>query len=353
MLFFMKQNVLIAGILCVFALEMLHGNSPVAAQLNVEPQTATVRTGIYPDYVRIVFVTTEDIVKKAFVSSSGNNIKVNFTSPVLLDFAKKELQKGQRTEKDIIKGDISVEIIKGVKITGSGNIYTITAENLERINVSRMASPPRLVIDAHIAKSAPAAPVEKPSVTFSKEGGSSKFDSFVIDAGHGGYDYGIKGKDFTEKDIALSFAKDLANAIAKSGKKAVLTRKSDHVLSIKDRIKFINLKSPGFCISIHISSRNEFSVFTAYRKTPKPSEDLKIDFLIRKNGDADSIAAGIAKNIKEDFGINVRQEKLPIPLLTLVNFPALLIEIPSPEKFSYDSKTKEKLVDSILRGIEY
>jgi N-acetylmuramoyl-L-alanine amidase len=346
----MKQKVLMAGILCIFAFEMLLGNCPVAAQ---EPQTATVRTGIYPDYVRIVFVTTEDIVKKACVSSSGNNIKVSFTSPLLLDFTRKETQKSQRTEKGIIKGDVSVEIVKGVRISGSGNLYTITAENLERINVSRMASPPRLVIDVYIAKSAIGTPVEKPSATFSKEGGSLKFDSLVIDAGHGGYDYGIHGRDFVEKDIALSFAKELANAIAKRGKKAFLTRKSDHVLSIKDRIKFINLKSPGFFISIHISSRNEFAIYTAYRKTPKPSEDLKIDFLIRKNGDVDSIANGIAKNIREDFGINVRQEKLPIPLLTLVNSPALLIELPSPEKFGYDSKTREKLVNSILRGIVY
>jgi N-acetylmuramoyl-L-alanine amidase len=51
-----------------------------------------------------------------------------------------------------------------------------------------------------------------------------------LDAGHGGYDYGIISKNAKEKDLNLLFARDLNAILSKKGYKVFLTRKVDQSL---------------------------------------------------------------------------------------------------------------------------
>lgn len=81
--------------------------------------------------------------------------------------------------------------------------------------------------------------------------------SIVIDPGHGGKDVGAQSRDgkFYEKDLALSFARQLKKNIEKKLKlKVVLTRNSDIFVSLEDRVGKANKLKADLFISIHLNA---------------------------------------------------------------------------------------------------
>lgn len=74
----------------------------------------------------------------------------------------------------------------------------------------------------------------------------------AIDAGHGGEDTGARGRRTNEKDIALQIAKRLQKKInAQKGMKAILTRKGDYFVSLRDRTEIAHKAGADLFISIH------------------------------------------------------------------------------------------------------
>jgi N-acetylmuramoyl-L-alanine amidase len=332
-LFFIVFWVLTIGLSGVFDI------SPLAAQSGKE-YVATIKIGKHPNFIRIVFSNIPDeYVQKASVILTGNNIiKVDFQSPVAF----------KTPGKDILKSEAPIEIASGVRIGMKGSSYSIIVENLDDINVSKLSMPTRLVIDAYVSK---LTKEETAPISTQIEGSSIPVETFMIDPGHGGYDSGIRGKNFVEKDFVMLFAREFSHVLEKKGKKVFFTRKGDQVLSIKDRVKAANQKSPEIFISLHVSSRNEFGIYTAPKMpkmmTPQSQQTEKLS-----GQDSDkNIANAIAGNIKNELGINVRREMLPLSVLAKVNAPALLLELPNPEKFHYDKKNKERLINIVLKGI--
>jgi len=84
---------------------------------------------------------------------------------------------------------------------------------------------------------------------------ATKADNIItiaIDAGHGGEDTGARGRRSNEKDIALQIAKRLQKKInAQKGMKAVLTRKGDYFVSLRNRTKIAREAGADLFISIH------------------------------------------------------------------------------------------------------
>jgi N-acetylmuramoyl-L-alanine amidase len=308
----------------------------IAAQAGKE-HAATIKIGKHPSFIRIVFSGIPDeYVQKASVILTGNNIiKVDFQSPVTF----------KTPEKGILKSEAPLEIASGVRIGVKGSSGSITVENLDDINVSKFSTPTRLVIDAYISKPAKE---EKAIMDTPIEGSSIPMETFVIDPGHGGYDSGIRGKNFVEKDFVMSFARDFSHILEKKGKKVFLTRKGDQVLSIKDRVRAANQKSPEIFISMHVSSKNEFGIYTAPKMMTIQSQQTEN---ISVQDSDKSIANAIASNIKNGLGVNVRRERMPLSVIAYVNAPALLIELPNPEGFRYDRNTKNRLINAILMGL--
>lgn len=310
---------------------------PLLAAQTGKEHVATIKIGKHPNFMRIVFSGIPDeYAQKASVILTGNNIiKVDFQSPVAF----------RTPEKGILKSEATLEIASGVRIDVKGSSCSIAVENLDDINVSKLSTPTRLVIDAYISK-----PIKEDRSFMDTpiEGSSIPMETFMIDPGHGGYDSGIRGKNFVEKDFVMSFAREFSHMIEKKGKKVFLTRKGDQVLSIKDRVKAANQKSPEIFISMHLSSKNEFGIYTAPKMTGQSQSQTER----ASEQDSDkNIANAIASNIKNELGVNVRRERLPLTAIAYVNAPALLLELPSPEKFHYDKKNKERLINIVLKGI--
>lgn len=76
--------------------------------------------------------------------------------------------------------------------------------------------------------------------------------TIAIDPGHGGEDTGARGRKTNEKDIALQIAKRLQKKInAQKGMKAILTRKGDYFVSLRDRTRISREAGADLFISIH------------------------------------------------------------------------------------------------------
>jgi N-acetylmuramoyl-L-alanine amidase len=78
----------------------------------------------------------------------------------------------------------------------------------------------------------------------------------AVDAGHGGDDPGARGKGGTlEKIVTLEIARDLAKLIdAQPGMHAVLTRKSDYFVPLKQRFQIAREHKADLFVSIHANS---------------------------------------------------------------------------------------------------
>ncbi len=87
-------------------------------------------------------------------------------------------------------------------------------------------------------------------------GPDNKIDRIVIDAGHGGKDYGAIGiKKTPEKKIVLDIAKRLAKLIRQDKIfEAVLTRDKDDYVSLEERARIANESGGDMFISIHANA---------------------------------------------------------------------------------------------------
>lgn len=78
----------------------------------------------------------------------------------------------------------------------------------------------------------------------------------MIDAGHGGQDPGTIGRHGTqEKQITLTYARSLKDALIRSGKfRAELTRDDDRFIILRDRFRLARQRGANLFISLHADS---------------------------------------------------------------------------------------------------
>jgi len=109
----------------------------------------------------------------------------------------------------------------------------------------------RLVLDLHSDKATSSTP--KPST---KRTTALRDVIVAIDAGHGGKDPGALGKNGTkEKTVTLAIAKKLEHEINRQkGMKAVLIRRDDRFLRLRQRIKAARRSNADMMISLHADS---------------------------------------------------------------------------------------------------
>lgn len=82
-----------------------------------------------------------------------------------------------------------------------------------------------------------------------------RWDTIVVDAGHGGEDKGAEGvSGVLEKDIVLAFAKVTSRALREAGYTVVETRTEDSTLTLDRRTELTNASGAGLFISMHANS---------------------------------------------------------------------------------------------------
>lgn len=76
----------------------------------------------------------------------------------------------------------------------------------------------------------------------------------VIDAGHGGSDYGAIRDNINEKDITLDVSKQVRDMLVKKGYIVQMTRDYDEYVSLQDRVAISENFEPDIFVSIHVNS---------------------------------------------------------------------------------------------------
>ena len=76
----------------------------------------------------------------------------------------------------------------------------------------------------------------------------------VLDAGHGGSDYGAIREGINEKDINLDVTQRVEALLKSKGYKVALTRKDDTFVSLEDRVSISESEEPEIFVSIHVNS---------------------------------------------------------------------------------------------------
>ncbi len=291
-----------------------------------EKSNVSLRFSRHENNIRIVLESDKYTIANADTISTLSNIKIAFPSRFLL-----EKQEGFFFD--------MMEV---------GRFLIIDLEDISDVKVYKLSTPPRLVIDL-TSSGNPMLKGGQPALK------TNVVDALTIDAGHGGYDYGIVSDRTKEKDLSLKLARDLGRALSGKGKKVFFTRNVDRASSIDSRIKFSYGKRADIFVSIHssftgkcriyISSTNDMdadAIVTLYRQSSRQNR------YIEKSRD---LAYNIGESIKKGLEVDVVLKELPLPILNSMDTPAVLIEYPSPQYHEYNKKTRAAFVAAIMEGI--
>ncbi len=271
---------------------------------------------------RIVLEGDEIFIQNAKVIPSDSQIKVEFPKPFTLT-----------PQKDPPFG-----------ITLKDNILMINLEEESITKFFRLSSPPRLVLD-----------IQDKTILSDKQPLPILSNSFVIDAGHGGYDFGITSGKKSEKEVSLNLVRKLGKDLSKKRKKVFYTRKVDQYVSLIDRICLVNVKRPDIFISFHASMSENFVIYSP--KFEDQDSETIVDYYSlsslqrRYIGKSKALSESMEKAIEEEFQIDAVRREMPLPLLNAAGAPCVLIELPSPKNFIYDKQMTERINNSILSGI--
>jgi len=193
---------------------------PVAAQKKPE---VFLKYSKQEGAMRIVIEGEDLVIGKTHTAVSASHIKIDFPEVFHLN----------------LPGVVPFEAVQAEKS------LSIALKEKGEIKSFRLASPARIVFD-----------VQGPDIHADKQAAIILSNVFVIDAGHGGYDFGMPFKDINEKDLDLEVAKELGASLSKKGKKVFLLRKADQYMPIADRINFANQKKPDVFMSLTLLKRN-------------------------------------------------------------------------------------------------
>ena len=311
----------------------------MAVSLSAEKKTeVSVKFSKQEGLVRVVFEAEESFINKTKVITLSSQIKIQF--PESFDLT---------AQKDL-----------PFEVTPSDKLLVINLKEQGEIKFFRLSSPARLVFDIQKKEMQKEKQTEKKiekqtEKTAEKQPVPIMSKVFVIDAGHGGYDFGITSGDVSEKDISLSLAKDLNTILSKKGKKVFLTRKVDQYISLADRINLVNQKSPDVFISLHSSMSEKFILYSP--KFEEQGSNEIVDFYSISSRQrkyiekSKALSVSIGKAIEDEFKTDIIRREMPLPLLNSAGAPSVLIELPSPKFIVYDQQMRARLGNSIINGV--
>ena len=170
--------------------------------------------------------------------------------------------------------------------------------------------------------------------------------NIVIDAGHGGIDFGATSEAITEKQIV----EQVTNKIKSLNSNVVLhfTRNEDNFLSLNDRIDFINKLKPDLVLSLHVNSSLN-------------KETSGLEFYVAKETEFFEKSSGIAAKLINKFATNKNLKIAtvktgPFYILKKSDVPAIIVELgyltnENDKKYLIDDNEQNKMAKSISEFI--
>lgn len=169
----------------------------------------------------------------------------------------------------------------------------------------------------------------------------------VIDAGHGGHDFGAKTADFNEKNLTSEITKKIKALYSDTDITLLFTRTDDEFVGLKDRSDFVNRNKADLVISLHVNKNNNpdasgFEIFV----TEKPDLFDKTKIL------AEKLTAKLSKTPLRNRGLKTA----PFMILKSSDCPSMVVELGfiSNEKdraFITSEKGQTEIAKTILEFI--
>lgn len=218
-----------------------------------------------------------------------------------------------------------------------------------------------------------------------------RFDTVVIDAGHGGEDAGAQSHaGLSEKDLVLDISRRLARRLRAQGLKVALTRSNDEFVPLEVRTAIANDAGGDLFISVHANSapNTQATGIETYFVSLEASDELAQSVAFRENRAFEPAASRIAQrqdplvallgdmiateHVREssEFSKLVQAQLIrwtgedsrgvkqaPFVVLMGVQMPASLIEIgflsnEEDERNLAASSHRKALVEAVARAVE-
>lgn len=172
----------------------------------------------------------------------------------------------------------------------------------------------------------------------------------VIDAGHGGNDYGARSVNGSlEKNISLSIAKEIAALNSNKNITILLSRSDDNSITMQDRVQFAETNNADLFISIHVNAVGGGDPF-------KEGFSVLID---KANSNKNKLlASALIEELQKSYTIDniiaVREHNVYVVDKNIC--PAVVVECgyltnPADEAFITKEENQEKIARDILNAI--
>jgi N-acetylmuramoyl-L-alanine amidase len=216
-----------------------------------------------------------------------------------------------------------------------------------------------------------------------------RFDTIVLDAGHGGEDDGARGaKGLVEKELVLDVGRRVAKRLRKQELKVVMTRNDDRFVPLEERFAIANDARGDLFISIHANATEDARVrgVETFFLALDASDDEALRVASRENlafgeaaglrASADPLSAILGDLIESDYMTESNEfarlaqrglagndpkhsrgvKQAPFVVLQGVQMPSSLVEIgfvtnPADEKRLRSSRSRDRIAEALVKAV--
>jgi N-acetylmuramoyl-L-alanine amidase len=291
------------------------------------------RAARHPGHLRIVIEGPQSMITGAIVNQKEQNIQVTFPVEMFAIQEEKVTVAYKKTARDTI-------VFYPLQFRG--------------FKVFQLQYPSRLVIDIFLRKRGGWKQPETVVRDRSGEAEISGLKAVVIDAGHGGYEYGIVEDEKIEKNVVLDIAKKLGTRLNRNSNRCFLTRTRDRFLGLSERVKLVNSRNAEVFLSLHVGNHDRIILYVPLIADPVPE---KIKPFMTDSGqnytdETSMLLQSLQSAVASEFGDDmVSVVHLPYSFLAKVEAASLMIEFPSFDSAYYGEEMTEELVNTLYKGI--
>jgi N-acetylmuramoyl-L-alanine amidase len=189
----------------------------------------------------LIDVFTTDSVPCQIYQSEGNWLNIEFPGGKI-----------NRTKIAAVSGPAVIKV-DAFQFPNSAQLSIQLRRSFAKYRHSYKSDPRRLQIAIEDESFVP----DSAATSLTRIGPDDKLDVIVIDAGHGGTEFGAIGRRWgtREKDITLEIARELAKLLRKDNKfKVIMTRNKDEKVPLDTRARIANDAKADLFVSIHCNA---------------------------------------------------------------------------------------------------
>jgi N-acetylmuramoyl-L-alanine amidase len=187
------------------------------------------------------------------------------------------------------------------------------------------------------------------SFAFIKPGKSEPIQiNVVIDAGHGGHDFGATSNSIMEKHIVQQITNKINSLNQNKNIVIHLTRNSDDFVTLSNRTTIINRLKPDLVLSLHANANPD-------------KNKSGVELFVSKESKSYDTSNQIAKNLNEILSKNNTLKTTGVKnanfyILKKSEAPSVIIELgyltnENDQKYLTDQKEQDRIAESIIEFI--